>query len=313
MTDSETPSSPRTGEDPADTDSRQSFGARLKAALAILFARGPGKAEPSANGSAENDAQQRALLANVRKMGNQRVSDAMVTRADVIGVEANTPFEEVMEVFRSAGHSRLPVFRETLDDPLGFIHVKDLFMAFGAQIVDAGTIDGFKATNHLRRTLTVPPSMPCGTLLQAMQAQRMHMALVIDEYGGVDGLITIEDLLELIVGEIEDEHDTANDASWRLESDGSYRAAARTYLDDFEEETGIRLLDHEDEDIDTLGGLVFWLCNRIPARGEVIRHPDGHEFEILDADPRRIKRLRVTLVNPEGSDGDESRAQQAAE
>jgi len=311
MTDSDTPPATKAEEDAPDEDSRQPFFTRLKMAAALLFARSGDDETTTKNGSPENDAQQRALLANVRKMGDKRVSDAMVPRADVVGVEANTPFDEVMEAFRSAGHSRLPVFRDTLDDPLGFIHVKDLFMAFGAQTADTGSIAGFKAANHLRRTLTVPPSMPCGTLLQAMQAQRMHMALVIDEYGGVDGLITIEDLLELIVGEIEDEHDTANDATWRLESDGSYRAAARTYLDDFEEETGITLLDDDDEDVDTLGGLVFWLCNRIPARGEVIRHPDGHEFEILDADPRRIKRLRVTLVNPAGAGAEQAR--QAAE
>jgi magnesium and cobalt transporter len=311
MTDNDMSPPAKVGEDAPDEDSRQPFFTRLKMALAVLFARSEDDETPTKSGSRENDAQQRALLANVRKMGDKRVSDAMVTRADVVGIEANTPFDEVMEVFRKAGHSRLPVFRDTLDDPLGFIHVKDLFMAFGAQSVDAGAIQGFKAANHLRRTLTVPPSMPCGTLLQAMQAQRMHMALVIDEYGGVDGLITIEDLLELIVGEIEDEHDTANDATWRLESDGSYRAAARTYLDDFEEETGITLLNAQEEDVDTLGGLVFWLCNRIPARGEVIRHPDGHEFEILDADPRRIKRLRVTLVDPSGAGADQTR--QAAE
>jgi len=256
----------------------------------------------------ENDAQQRALLANVRKMGEQRVSDAMVPRADVVAVELETTFAEVIDVFRTVGHSRLPVFRDTLDDPMGFIHVKDLFMAFGARAAD---VDGFKVTDHLRRILTVPPSMPCGTLLQAMQTQRMHMALVIDEYGGVDGLITIEDLLELIVGEIEDEHDTSNAVAWQRAEDGSYSASSRAYLDDFEEETGVELLADKDEDVETLGGLVFMLCNRIPARGEVIRHPDGHEFEILDADPRRIKRMRVTLAIPETEAAEDAHAQAA--
>lgn len=281
-----------------DEDARQPFLTRLKTAIALLFARSTEEESPSTPSSPENDAQQRALLANVRKMGNKRVSDAMVPRADVIAIDADTPFGEVMEVFRTGGHSRLPVFRDTLDDPLGFIHVKDLFMAFGARTADPASISGFKTTDHLRLTLTVPPSMPCGTLLQAMQAQRMHMALVIDEYGGVDGLITIEDLLELIVGEIEDEHDTANGATWRQAADGSYSAAARADIEDFEAEIGRVLLEDKEEDVDTLGGLVFMLCNRIPARGEVIRHPDGHEFEILDADPRRIKRLRVTLADP---------------
>ena len=313
MNDPDRPPSTATDMPVADEEDRQPFFKRLKAAYSVLFSTGARLEPETTPGTPENDAQQRALLANVRKMGEKRVSDAMVPRADVIGVEVDTPFADVMEIFQTGGHSRLPVFRETLDDPLGFIHVKDLFMAFGAQTANPSAIGGFKATDHLRKTLTVPPSMPCGTLLQAMQAQRMHMALVIDEYGGVDGLITIEDLLELIVGEIEDEHDTANGATWTREEDGKYRAAARTYLEDFEEEVGIELLEDKDEDVDTLGGLVFMLCNRIPARGEVIRHPDGHEFEILDADPRRIKRLRVTLVNPAATanEDDEAHAQAA--
>lgn len=311
MNDPDSPPTASAAKDEQGED-RQPFWPRLKAAIAVLRGHHEIAVEPSAASTPENDAQQKALLANVRRMGDLRVSDAMVPRADVVGVEADTPFSEVIEQFRSAGHSRLPVFRDTLDDPLGFIHVKDLFMAFG-QGPDAEDFAAFKATNHLRRTLTVPPSMPCGTLLQAMQAQRNHMALVIDEYGGVDGLITIEDLLELIVGEIEDEHDTTNGAAWRLEADGSYSASARAYLDEFEAEAGVQLLDDPDEDVETLGGLVFMICNRIPARGEVIRHPDGHEFEILDADPRRIKRLRVTLAASEtgASGSDEPHAQAA--
>jgi len=308
--DSPLPSDPSVGS--VDEELRQPFLARLKAATAVLFGRSTAsRNNPSTPGNPENDAQQRALLANVRKMGEQRVSDAMVPRADVIGVDVDTPFDEVIEIFRTGGHSRLPVFRDTLDDPLGFIHVKDLFMAFGARTADPASISGFKTTDHLRLTLTVPPSMPCGTLLQAMQAQRMHMALVIDEYGGVDGLITIEDLLELIVGEIEDEHDTANGATWQQSPDGSYSTTARAYLEDFEAEIGMELLEDKDEDVDPLGGLVFMLCNRIPARGEVIRHPDGHEFEILDADPRRIKRLRVTLADQSNPIEDEAHAQAA--
>ena len=311
MNDPDSPSLSNPSPDGSDEEGSHSILSRLKSAAAILFARSKREKDTISTISAENDAQQRALLANVRKMGEQRVSDAMVPRADVIAVDADTSFGEVMEVFRSGGHSRLPVFRDTLDDPLGFIHVKDLFMAFGARGNDKAKIDTFKATNHLRRTLTVPPSMPCGTLLQAMQAQRMHMALVIDEYGGVDGLITIEDLLELIVGEIEDEHDTTNGATWRQAPDGSYSAAARADIEDFEAEIGIELLDDKEEDVDTLGGLVFMLCNRIPVRGEVIRHPDGHEFEILDADPRRVKRLRVTLADTETPHEEEAHAQAA--
>lgn len=311
MNDPESPPiSSAPSDDSDDADSR-SFIARLKAAAKVLFARSESDAAPSGPSTPESDAQQRALLANVRNMGAKRVSDAMVPRADVIAVDANSSFSEVMDVFRTGRHSRLPVFRDTLDDPMGFIHVKDLFMAFGARTVETDKIENFKASDHLRPTLTVPPSMPCGTLLQAMQAQRKHMALVIDEYGGVDGLITIEDLLELIVGEIEDEHDTSNGATWRRAADGSYSAAARADIEDFEAEIGLVLLEDKDEDVDTLGGLVFMLCNRIPARGEVIRHPDGHEFEILDADPRRVKRLRVTLADTEKPHQDEAHAQAA--
>jgi len=311
MNDPDSPPLSNRSVDSTDNEGRHSVFSRLKVAAKILFARSGRSETASSPSTAENDAQQRALLANVRKMGEQRVSDAMVPRADVIAVDADTPFTEVMEVFRTGGHSRLPVFRDTLDDPLGFIHVKDLFMAFSAQTNDNALIENFKATNHLRRTLTVPPSMPCGTLLQAMQAQRMHMALVIDEYGGVDGLITIEDLLELIVGEIEDEHDTTNGATWRRAADGSYTVTARADIEDFEQEIGTVLLDDKEEDVDTLGGLVFMICNRIPARGEVICHPNGHEFEILDADPRRIKRLRVTLADAEAPHEDEAHAQAA--
>ena len=308
MTDSDSPA-PDAATGPSDDqgEDRQPFFARLKEAISVLV---PRRRVDSAPRDPSNEVQQRVMLANVRRMGDMRVSDAMVPRADVVGVSDDTSFGEIVETFRKAGHSRLPVFRDTLDDPLGFIHVKDLFMTYGGRASES-QVDEFKATNHLRRTLTVPPSMPCGTLLQAMQAQRMHMALVIDEFGGVDGLVTIEDLLELIVGEIEDEHDTANNASWTRDADGSYRASARTYLDDFEEEIGVQLLDDPDEEVDTLGGLIFMLCNRVPTRGEVIPHPDGHEFEILDADPRRIKRLRVTLAEPVESSDSEAYAQAA--
>ena len=248
----------------------------------------------------ESDAQQRTLLANVRRMGDMRVSDAMVPRADVVAVEAGIALPELVEKFREAGHSRLPVFRETLDDPLGFVHVKDLFLDYAGTNGEDGRrrVEDFHAINHLRRTLTVPPSMPCGTLLQAMQAQRMHMALVIDEYGGTDGLVTIEDLLELIVGDIEDEHDSGSGPGWTRDPDGSWRVSARAYLDEFEAAAGVALLPAGEEDVDTLGGLVFTLCNRVPARSEVVVHPDGHEFEVLDADARRVKRLRVRLVEP---------------
>ncbi len=256
---------------------------------------------------------QKLLLANVERMGEMRVSDAMVPRADIVGIEMAADYDEVVAAFRSVGHSRLPVYNDTLDDAEGFIHVKDVFMLTG-QEHESPTPGTFNVRGFMRRLLTVPPSMRCGILLQKMQADRVHMALVIDEYGGVDGLVTIEDLLELIVGEIEDEHDATVEAFWKKQGDGVYRVDARAWLDEFEAEAGIQLLEPgKNDDVDTLGGLVFMICNRIPARGEVIRHEAGHEFEILDADPRRIKRMRVSLVLPENADNTDGAALQAAQ
>jgi len=257
---------------------------------------------------------QKLLLANVERMGEMRVSDAMVPRADIVGIEMDSTYAEVIAVFRQEGHSRLPVYGDTLDDAEGFVHVKDVFMLAG-QGDSLAMPDSFALRDFLRRILTVPPSMRCGVLLQKMQADRVHMALVIDEYGGVDGLVTIEDLLELIVGEIEDEHDTTVEAFWKKLDDGVYQVDARAWLDEFEAEAGVTLLDREqNDDVDTLGGLIFMICNRVPARGEVIRHVDGHEFEILDADPRKITRMRVTLVLPEAQQVNvESAALQAAQ
>ncbi len=321
MTGAAKPSDDRTTPLAADGDDEgDSRRPLLKRALsAIGLAKSPSK--EAADGPAvtpptlphDDSVRQQVLLGNVQRMGEMRVSDAMVPRADVIAVAIESGFDEVVAAFRQEGHSRLPVYHDTLDDADGFIHVKDVFMVSGL-IEKSAPAEEFSVRPHLRRILTVPPSMRCGVLLQKMQADRVHMALVIDEYGGVDGLVTIEDLLELIVGDIEDEHDATAEAGWTQQSDNVYRADARAYLDEFEQETGVRLLDPEKlDDVDTLGGLVFMLCNRVPARGEVIRHPDGHEFEILDADPRRIKRLLVTLTLPEVSDAQLAADLQAAQ
>ena len=239
------------------------------------------------------NATERTMFSNIVTMRDQRVEDIMIPRADIVAIEEGASLEEITEAFRNGAHSRLPVFRETLDDPVGFIHVKDVALALGFKGEGAAP---FALNDFLRQTLVVPTSMLTGRLMQRMQQRRIHMALVVDEYGGVDGLITIEDLVEQIVGDIEDEHDEAEAASWRRVSPGVYLANARAELDAFEAEAGVDLLpDDLDEDVDTLGGLVFMLSNRIPERGEVITHPEGHEFEVVDADPRRIKRLRVTL------------------
>ena len=199
-----------------------------------------------------------------------------------------------MTIFRESGYSRIPVYGETLDNPLGLVHMKDVALAYGF----SGSEGDFELKELIRPLLFAPPSMPIGALLQKMQTGRMHMALVIDEYGGVDGIVTMEDLVEQIVGEIADEHDTEEADDWHEEKPGVYRADARTDLHAFEEAANLDLLpDDLDEDVETLGGLVFMLANRVPARGEVVRHPLGHEFEVLDADPRRIKRLRVRLTS----------------
>ena len=201
------------------------------------------------------------------------------------------------ELFRDSGLTRIPVYDGTLDTPTGFVHLKDFALIHG---FNGGTTE-FDLDSMLRPLLFVPPSMPIGVLLAKMQNERRHMALVIDEYGGVDGLLTIEDLIEQVVGEIEDEHDTDEDQTWVKEKPGQYIALAKTPLEEFEAEIGQSLTDHDEvdeEEIDTLGGLVFMLSGRVPARGEVVSHPDGPEFEVMDADPRRIKRLRVRLPGP---------------
>jgi len=244
---------------------------------------------PSAFGSAPG-------MGNLRRM---RVEDVAVPKADIVSVPVDIKKDDLVKVFRDSGLSRLPVYKETLDTPVGLIHLKDLALRHGFN----GKGTRFNLQKMVRPLLFAPPSMPIGVLLQKMQAERTHMALVIDEYGGVDGLVTIEDLIEQVIGEIEDEHDIDEGQYWTQEKPGCYLADARTPLEDFEAEIGQRLVDaDEDEEIDTLGGLVFVLTGRIPSRGEVIPHPDGPEFEVVDADPRRIKRLRVR-VTPTRTDG----------
>ena len=270
---------------------------RMGAAVAAAFGgdepagRPAGEAAPLPAGGAGEPPGRGAAWATA--LAALRVRDVMVPRADIAAVDVDTTRAEVMEAFRSCKHSRLPVYRETLDDPVGFLHLKDLFLdpawprADGAGPVDAADI---------RRALFVPPSMSAETLLREMQARRVHIALVIDEFGGVDGLVTIEDLVEQVVGEIEDEHDPEATRYWWKESARVYRCRARTPVDDFEAHCGVRLrLDHEEDEVDTLGGLVVMLTGRVPLRGEVIPHPQGHEFVVLEADPRRIRMLRVTL------------------
>ncbi|MCY4304912.1 MAG: hemolysin family protein [Aestuariivita sp.] len=226
---------------------------------------------------------------NLRQL---RVQDVTIPKADIVAVAKDISLKELVKVFRESGLTRLPVYEGTLDSPIGFIHLKDLALNHGFN----GKREVFRLDKILRPLLFVPPSMPIDVLLANMQAERRHMALVIDEYGGVDGLVTIEDLIEQVIGEIVDEHDTDEDQTWVLEKPGSYQVLAKTPLNDFEVEIGQSLTSHDsvtEEDIDTLGGLVFVLSGRVPTRGEVISHPNGLEFEVIDGDARRIKRLRV--------------------
>lgn len=229
-------------------------------------------------------------MVNLRRM---RVEDVMIPKAEIVSVPLGITRDDLVEVFRESGLSRLPVFKGTLDSPVGLVHLKDFALTHGFN----GKGTRYALRKLLRPLLYAPPSMPIGVLLQKMQTERTHMALVIDEYGGVDGLVTIEDLIEQVIGEIEDEHDLEEGTPWLMEKPGSYLAESRAPLEEFEAEAGVTLrgFDEDDEEVDTLGGLVFLLAGHVPARGEVIAHPGGAEFEIVDADPRRIKRLRVRL------------------
>ncbi|MDU8910389.1 hemolysin family protein [Aestuariicoccus sp. MJ-SS9] len=230
-------------------------------------------------------------MINLRRM---RVEDVAIPKADIIAVPDTITRDDLVKVFRDSGLTRLPVYSGTLDTPVGMAHLKDFALMHGFN----GSGTRFNLKKMLRPLLYVPASMPIGVLLTKMQTERRHMALVIDEYGGTDGLVTIEDLIEQVIGEIADEHDTEEGKFWVQEKSGCYLAQSKTPLEEFEAEIGIRLTDHDDidpEEIDTLGGLVFMLAGHVPARGEVVPHPEGIDFEVVDADPRRIKRLRVRL------------------
>ncbi len=231
----------------------------------------------------------RRLIDNILRVGTVTAYDVMVPRADIDPVEIGTSLSEIVALVTRQPHSRYPVYRDTLDEVLGFIHIKDVLKATN----DPG--DGFSIRNYLRRPLFVAPSMRVLDLLMQMRMTRTHMALVVDEYGGIDGLITIEDLVEEIVGEIEDEHDVDPGPQIMEGTDGSYVSDARLELDELEKRFGSLFeREREEEDIDTVGGLVATLAGRVPARGELIRHDgSGIEFEVLDADPRRIKKLRL--------------------
>jgi CBS domain containing-hemolysin-like protein len=292
-------------------------------------------------GDAAFSPEERMLLGNILRLRELRVDDVMIPRADIDAVDQETSLSRVMELFQTSGHSRMPVYEETLDDPRGMVHIKDL-MAYiaerGASNRPATSVDNeddttgyqpsnsnsparnghnmpdldlscvdlsvsLKDTDLLRNVLFVPPSMPATDLMAKMQADRIQMALVIDEYGGTDGLVSLEDLVEEVVGDIEDEHDEDEEAMLASAGEGVWIADPRLPLEDLDEALGTQLNDGEiSEDVDTLGGLLYVSVGRVPVRGELLLVPDevpGFEFEVMDADPRRIKRLKIRRRRPD--------------
>jgi magnesium and cobalt transporter len=235
----------------------------------------------------ELDRHERLLIANVLRLRETTADDVMVPRADIVAMRADVTLAQAIELIRNDGHSRLPVYKEQLDDVIGMVHIKDVFAYVGRP-------EAFSLEAILRKPLLVAPQIPVLDLLLQMRLQRMHLALVVDEYGGIDGLVTIEDLVETITGDIADEHDDEEAPMITERQDGALDLNARLPIEDFETKVGPILTDDErDADIETVGGLVFTLAGRVPTRGEVISHPSGMEFRILDSDPRRIRRLRV--------------------
>jgi len=251
---------------------------------------------------------ERTMIKNVLELHRVRIDDLMVPRSEIVAVAADTTLTQLLAVFREAGHSRLPVYGDTIDDAKGMIHIRDV-VGFLSSQAEAGapgsergspdrcTLDlslSVEAANLVRPVLFAPPSMPAIDLLVRMQATHTHMALVVDEYGGTDGLVTIEDLVERVVGDIEDEHDVDEALLIQQSDDLTFLADARAKLEQVSEAVQVDLLSHDlADDIDTLGGLVTALAGRVPRPGEVISGPNGLEFEVLEADPRRLKRLRI--------------------
>ena len=257
-------------------------------------------------------AAERAMLQKTLDFKQLRVDDVMVRRAEIVAIEQSANLGELLAVLAESGHSRIPVYRDTLDEPVGMVHVKDLMgwviaqgrSGLGATNMNLGAADLSKTIAEagiLRELIFAPPSMSALDLLVRMQSRHIHLALIIDEHGGTDGLVSIEDLLEEVVGDIEDEHD-AEDAPMFADDGNALIADARAEIADVEAKIGRILTSDDDEDVGTLGGLVFTMLGRVPARGEVVRHPAGLEFEVLDADRRRVKKLKLRFTNPDGSE-----------
>ncbi|BDV37370.1 hemolysin family protein [Methylocystis bryophila] len=263
--------------------------------------------------AADVTAQERTLLKNVLGLHELRVADAMIPRADIIAAPRASSLREILALFRSAGHSRLPIYGETLDDPIGMLHIRDFvdYLAESAEktrgddkdmsiaaIDFSSTLEG---VDILRPVLFVPRSMPALDLLVRMQAMRTHMALVIDEYGGTDGLVSIEDIVEMIVGDIEDEHDVSEAPLVERLPGGDFLLDAKADLDEAIEEIGVDFREEDTpQEVTTIGGLVAYLAGHVPPRGEIVLAPvPGYEFEILESDPRRVGKLRLRVSPPQ--------------
>lgn len=257
-----------------------------------------------------------SMLRNLISFSDLRVEDVMVPRVDIVAIEDTATMRELLAKFTDANHSRIPIYHETLDDVQGMLHVKDFMRwltlrgakkkssaakgkaapaaATGLSVSASDLAMTVKASGLSREVLFVPPSMPAGDLLLKMQTSHIHLALVIDEYGGTDGLASIEDLLEEIIGDIEDEHDEEIAKLVKKQDDATYVADARVPIATIDKMLGVDLLSDEDEDeAETLGGLIFEMAGRVPPRGEFVKHESGLEFEILQSDPRRVKRIRI--------------------
>ncbi|MBS8262195.1 HlyC/CorC family transporter [Roseibium polysiphoniae] len=329
------------GEDPQQREPQQ--GAVIWRKLSGLFTgrRGAGSLRENlqdelareTGGDTAFSPEERLLLGNILRLRELRVDDVMIPRADIEAVDAGITLGRLMELFQDSGHSRMPVYEDTLDDPRGMVHIKDLMALMVANAKDEDTAEpsgddesveeaaegvghnsaevdlskvdlslALRDAGLVRQLLFVPPSMPATDLMAKMQADRIQMALVIDEYGGTDGLVSLEDLVEEVVGDIEDEHDEDEEAMLQAASEGMWIADPRMPLEDLGAELGTDFETSEaSEDVDTLGGLLYVSIGRVPVRGELLLVPDvpGYEFEILDADPRRIKRLRIRRRRPE--------------
>jgi CBS domain containing-hemolysin-like protein len=256
---------------------------------------------------------ERTMLRNILSLHERRIADVMIHRADIVAVKRDIPLGDLMSLFESAAHSRLVVYNETLDDPEGIVHIRDLLAFMTARAakpkskaktkkplpagLDLRAVDlalPLSEANIIRKLLFVPPSMRAIDLLAQMQASRIHLALVVDEYGGTDGLVSIEDIVEQIVGEIDDEHDSDEPPAVVRQADNSFIADARASLDDVRSVIGEDFVTGEaGEEVETLGGFLVTHVGRLPVRGEVISGPGNFEIEVLDADPRRVKRLRI--------------------